>query len=166
MKFDVVSQTAVKWVSDDLFFAACSSAPRIHLWNVEGKIASKFLYEMEKGKEAARAQINQLEVMKDKKMLLGGCEDGFVRIFDLSTGKIIKKLESRASVSCVLGWEWTIVSGDHSGCVSTWDTRMLRLIEEREDVHLNKYDAGVTCLSRVESWLLTSGADGMVKMFI
>lgn len=47
---------------------------------------------MEKNKDAATAQANSLNIIKDKKLLLAGCEDNFVRIFDLNTGKIIKKL--------------------------------------------------------------------------
>ena len=47
---------------------------------------------MEKNKDTATAQTNHLNLMKDKKILIGGCEDAFVRIFDLNSGKIIKKL--------------------------------------------------------------------------
>ena len=87
------NQNSVKWIQNDMFLAACSSAPRIHLWNLDGAISSKFLYEMEKNTDTASAQANSLEIFKDKKLLVGGCEDCFVRIFDLNSGKIVKKLK-------------------------------------------------------------------------
>ena len=55
--------------------------------------------------------------------------------------------------------------GDHSGCLSTWDSRMFRMIESYESIHYSKYDNGVTCMGRVGEWLLTSGADGIIKIF-
>ena len=114
-----------------MFLGGCSSAPRIHLWNINGNISSKFIYEIEKNKDPATAQVNHLDIIKDKKMMLGGCEDGFVRIFDLNSGKIIKKLQAPNAVSTVLGWDWTLVSGDHNGNLSTWDSRVFRQIEQK-----------------------------------
>ena len=86
---------------------------------------------MEKNKDAATAQANSLNIIKDKKLLLAGCEDNFVRIFDLNTGKIIKKLQSDSSVSCVAGYEWSIIGGDHSGSLLTWDARVFKLIDKK-----------------------------------
>lgn len=40
----LVNHTAIKFVSDQLFLASCSSAPRIHLWDMEGKLCQKYLY--------------------------------------------------------------------------------------------------------------------------
>lgn len=51
-----------------------------------------------------------------------------MRLFDISTGKIIKKLETRGAVGAVLGWEWTLLGGDHRGCLSNWDIRTFRLV--------------------------------------
>jgi hypothetical protein len=31
--------------------------------------------------------------MKENKLIVGGCEDGFLRCFDYSSGKIIKKIQ-------------------------------------------------------------------------
>lgn len=64
-------------------------------------------------------------------MLVGGCEDGYVRVFDLNTHKIVKKMPAKKSVGCVMGWDWNIISGDHSGCISSWDARMFRLTEQK-----------------------------------
>ena len=97
--------------------------------------------------------------------MLAGCEDNSVRIFELNSGKVIKKLETEASVGCVLGWEDTIVVGDHNGGLSNWDSRMFRIIDRHESIHYSKYDNGVTCMGRLGEWLLTSGADGIVKIF-
>lgn len=77
-----------------------------------------------------------MNLMKDKKLLLGACEDSYVRVFDLNTNKIVKKMPGRAAMSCVIGWDWTIIAGDHSGCISSWDARMFRLIDQKERVHL------------------------------
>lgn len=115
-------------MSEELFVTGSSSAPRINLWNIEGNIQSKFLYEVEKGKEAAASQVNRLEILRDRRLIAAGCEDAFVRLFDISTGKIIKKLETRGAVGAVLGWEWTLLGGDHRGCLSNWDIRTFRLV--------------------------------------
>lgn len=94
------------------------------------------MYEAERGKEAGASQANQMAVMKDKKLLLGACEDSYVRVFDLNTNKIVKKMPGRAAMSCVIGWDWTIIGGDHSGSISFWDSRMFRLIDQKDRVHL------------------------------
>lgn len=69
----VVNHTAISWVSEDLFLGGCSNAPRIHLWNVEGKLQQKYLYESEKGKDAQLIQANRLTMGKDAKMVIAGC---------------------------------------------------------------------------------------------
>jgi WD40 repeat protein len=125
---NVVNQTAVKWVSEELFVTGSSSAPRINLWNIEGSIQSKFLYEVQKGKEAAASQVNRLEILRDRRLIVAGCEDTVVRLFDITTGKIIKKLETKGAVGALLGWEWNLLAGDHKGCISNWDVRTFRLI--------------------------------------
>jgi WD40 repeat protein len=78
------------------------------------------LYEVEKGKEGGASQANKLEFIKEQKLIVGGCEDGFVRLFDLNSGKIIKKLQAKGSVGSLLGWEWNLIAGDHSGCMNIW----------------------------------------------
>ncbi len=162
----VVNQTAIKWVSDSLLLTASSSAPRVTLWNVEGQIQNKYLYEVERGKEAAASQANKLEMVRERKVLMAGCEDGFVRLFDMISGKVIKKLQARGAVSSVMEWDWSLLAGDHSGCLSVWDSRTFKLIEQREGVHLTKYDCGITSLGRSGQCLLSGGADGLVKIFI
>lgn len=130
-----VNQNSLRWISDELFLASSSSAPRIHLWNVHGSLAAKFLYEVEKGKEAGAAQVNQMAIMKDKRILLGACEDSYMRVFDLNTNKLVKKMIGKGAMSSVIGWDWTIIGGDHNGCVSYWDARMFRLVDQIENVH-------------------------------
>lgn len=58
--------------------------------------------------------------MPDKKLIVAACEDAFVRLFDLNSGKIIKKLQAKGSVGSVLGWDWDIVAGDQTGCLNFW----------------------------------------------
>ena len=62
-------------------------------------------------------------------------------------------------------WNESIVAGDHNGHLSTWDTRMFKLVDQKESVHLCKYDTGLTCIIRVKEKLLTAGADGIVRIF-
>lgn len=162
----LVNQTAIKWLSNEHFLTASSSAPRVNLWSVEGGVTSRLLYEVEKGKEASFSQVNELEILKERKLVMGGCEDSFVRLFDLNTGKVIKKLETQQAVGSVLAWQSSLVAGDHGGSVYVWDARTFRLMEQRDNVHCFKYDSGVTSLARSGERLLTAGADGIVKVFI
>lgn len=42
---------------------------------------------------------------------------------------------------------------------------MFKLLETREGVHLQKYETGVTSLAKLGNYVITSGADGIVKIF-
>jgi len=63
----------MKWVNNHLFLAACSNAPRLHLWNIEGQQTNKFLYEIEKNKDIAAMIINSLSISKQRKFVIAGC---------------------------------------------------------------------------------------------
>jgi len=41
-------QNGVSWINSDTFIAGCSSAPRIHLWNTNGKLVQKYLFQTDK----------------------------------------------------------------------------------------------------------------------
>jgi WD40 repeat protein len=84
-------------------------------------------------------QANKIETSKDCKMIVGGCEDGFIRCFDYSSSKIIKKLQVNASVTSLLAWDWQIAAGDHKGTLHIWDSRTFKLLDTRENTHLQKY---------------------------
>ena len=106
-----------------------------------------------------------MELAKESKLIIGGCEDGFIRFFDYSSTKIIKKLPTQTSITSLLAWDWDIIAGDHKGALHTWDYRMFKLMDFKENVHLQKYETGLTSISRINNYLLTSGADGIVKNF-
>jgi WD40 repeat protein len=65
---------------------------------------------------------------KDLKLVMGGCEDGVVRLFDYNSSKMTKKLQCQAGVSSVLSWDWQIAAGDHKGSLYFWDARTFKLI--------------------------------------
>ena len=46
MDKNIVNHSTIKWVNNNLFLAACSNAPRLHLWNIEGQQTGKFIYEI------------------------------------------------------------------------------------------------------------------------
>jgi WD40 repeat protein len=103
----------------------------VHLWNVEGKLISKYIYEGEKGKEPAYMQTNRLEFSKEHKLIIAGCEDSYVRFFDYSSGKIIKKLPTEGAVSSVLSWDEQILASDHKSSLYFWDLRTFSLIDTK-----------------------------------
>lgn len=125
----------------------------------------KYLYESEKGKDPQLIQANRLTMGKDAKMVIAGCEDGVVRLFDYNSSKVVKKLQSEASISSVITWDWLIAAGDNKGSLNLWDLRTYRLLDSRQEVHLQKYDTGITGLCRNGSYLFSGGADGVVKVF-
>lgn len=61
-------------------------------------------------------------------MIIAGCEDGFVRLFDYTSTKIIKKLQTGTSITSLLAWDWQIAGGDHKGSLHIWDSRMFKLL--------------------------------------
>ena len=67
--------------------------------------------------------------MKENKLIVAGCEDGFLRCFDYSSGKIIKKMQCEGSVTSLLTWDSTIACGTHKGTLSIWDSRMFTLLQ-------------------------------------
>lgn len=69
--------------------------------------------------------------MKDSKLIVGGCEDSFLRFFDYSNTKVVKKLPIQASVTALLGWDWDLLAGDHKGSLHIWDIRMFKSLEVR-----------------------------------
>ena len=66
--------------------------------------------------------------MKEKKLIVAGCEDGFLRCFDYSSGKIIEKMQCEGSVTSLLTWDSTIACETHKGTLSIWDSRMFSLL--------------------------------------
>lgn len=74
-------------------------------------------------------QVNKLEFARDLKLVIGGCEDGIVRLFDYSSSKVIKKLQTSSAVSTVLTWDWQIAAGDHKGSLHIWDARTFKLLD-------------------------------------
>lgn len=54
---------------------------------------------------------------KTNKSIIGGCEDGYLRIFDYDSSKIIKKLKSNAAITSILYENHLIISGNHAGCL-------------------------------------------------
>jgi WD40 repeat protein len=93
---------------------------------VEGKLYQKYIYESEKGKEYSSVQANKVEINKDSKLIMGGCEDGFIRFFDYSSTKLIKKLQTNTSITSLLAWDWEVAAGDHQGSLHIWDSRMFK----------------------------------------
>jgi len=39
-------------------------------------------------------------------LVFGGCEDGVLRCFDYSSTKLVKKLETRTSITSILARDW------------------------------------------------------------
>ena len=100
------------------------------------------LYESEKDKSPFLSQINCSTNMN--KLIFAGCEDSMVRVFDMNSGKIVKKLRADASVSCISGrLGWQVVNGDQSGGLAVWDIRMFDKIFEDRKACWVKYEEGV-----------------------
>jgi hypothetical protein len=65
----------------------------------------------------------------------------------------------------VISWDWQIIAGDHKNNLTFWDSRTFNIVEVKENVYLQKYDTGITCMAKGQEYLFSCGADGIVKVF-
>mgnify|MGYP000876490126 CR=1 FL=1 len=70
---NLVNQTTAAWTTTSTFITGCKNAPRATLWNIEGKICQKYLYEIEKNRDPMYSQINQLQSFKLYNLIIAGC---------------------------------------------------------------------------------------------
>lgn len=120
----LVMQNAVTWISEQTFASGCQNAPRITLWDLNGKICQKYLYEVDKNRDAFQFQVNRLAWFSTLKTIAAGCEDNYIRLFDYNQGKLIKKLSMTASVGALsLRNNYQIVAGCQDSSFSIWDIR-------------------------------------------
>jgi WD40 repeat protein len=100
------------------------------------------------------------------KIINMGCEDGTLRLFPLTSNRMIQKIYIGSSVSCLeLMANWQVVCGTHNGSISVWDLRKYAKILEFEKCHQTKYDEGVLCVWADCNKIVSGGADGSIKIF-
>eukprot|EP01017_Pseudomicrothorax_dubius_P016743 TRINITY_DN1894_c0_g2_i4.p1 TRINITY_DN1894_c0_g2~~TRINITY_DN1894_c0_g2_i4.p1 ORF type:complete len:142 (-),score=22.94 TRINITY_DN1894_c0_g2_i4:208-633(-) len=118
---------------------------------------------------SANSQINKLAYHEAMNVLVLGHEDRQLRFLDINTGKLIKSMVAHTdAVSSIVGYnQYFLSSASHDGSVRTWDLRKYQCLHEIPVANKKKYDEAIHCLSyhNSTSWLMTGGADGIIKIF-
>lgn len=110
------------------------------------------------------SQVNKVVSEEVTGNFYAGCEDGFVRIFDERSNKIVKEWMTHSD--CTTGLDvsrdsFTLASCGHDGAVKLWDLRNYEIIAEKK-CHFRKYDEIINDVILLEdkNVVISAGADG------
>jgi striatin 1/3/4 len=164
--------TSCTWdeLNDNIIYVS-HVASYIKVYDIEtGQSKGDMVYYVEKNIPYESQQANKILYHKDN-LIVTGHEDRQIRFFDIRTNSIVKNyvahVDAISSLCNGIG-EYELLTGSHDGTVRCWDLRggNNKLIFDIP-AHRKKYDEG--CLSinviKNESLMITSGADGIIKIF-
>ena len=164
--------TSVAWdeINDNVLYVS-HIASYIKIYDIEtGESKGELSYKAEKNIPYESQQANRIIFHKEN-VIVTGHEDRQLRFFDVRSKEMIKNFVAHAdSISCLSNGigEFDLLTASHDGTVRCWDLRggNNKLIFDIP-AHRKKYDEGCLSLNvlRNENLMITSGADGIIKIF-
>ena len=146
-------------------------ASYIKIYDIEtGKSNGDISYEVEKNIPYESQQANKI-LSFNNSLIVTGHEDRQIRFFDKNNNLMVKNFVAHTdSISCLCNGinEYELLTASHDGTVRCWDLRggNNKLIFDIP-AHRKKYDEGCLSLNLIksENLMVTSGADGIIKIF-
>ena len=146
-------------------------ASYIKIYDIEtGKSYGDITYEVEKNIPYESQQANKILCFNNS-LIVTGHEDKQIRFFDKNNNLMVKNFVAHTdSISCLCNGinEYELLTSSHDGTVRCWDLRggNNKLIFDIP-AHRKKYDEGCLSLNLIknENLIVTSGADGIIKIF-
>ncbi len=146
-------------------------ASYIKIYDIEtGKSNGDISYEVEKNIPYESQQANKI-LSFNNSLIVTGHEDRQIRFFDKNNNLMVKNFVAHTdSISCLCNVinEYELLTASHDGTVRCWDLRggNNKLIFDIP-AHRKKYDEGCLSLNLIksENLMVTSGADGIIKIF-
>ena len=146
-------------------------ASYIKIYDIEtGKSNGDISYEVEKNIPYESQQANKI-LSFNNSLIVTGHEDRQIRFFDKNNNLMVKNFVAHTdSISCLCNGinEYELLTASHDGTVRCWDLRggNNKLIFDIP-AHRKKYDEGCLSLNLIknENLIVTSGADGIIKIF-
>ena len=146
-------------------------ASYIKIYDIEtGKSNGDISYEVEKNIPYESQQANKILCFNNS-LIVTGHEDRQIRFFDKNNNLMVKNFVAHTdSISCLCNGinEYELLTASHDGTVRCWDLRggNNKLIFDIP-AHRKKYDEGCLSLNLIksENLMVTSGADGIIKIF-
>ena len=119
---------------DQKYLASGGSDQVVHIWNLELKKSIKTL----DGDQKWTGWVNCVEFSSDGSKIVTGSEDGFVRLWAMPRGTLLKEFKAHSYMTTTLGFaqnDTLIVTGGFDGAVRLWDVRhgqLVRVLEEHD----------------------------------
>ncbi|OZJ02569.1 hypothetical protein BZG36_04192 [Bifiguratus adelaidae] len=142
----------------------------IHVFDIEtGQIITSFTAPDTDGTQST--QINALISHPTLPLFMTGHEDRQIRFYNLDTGKCIFTMQGHLDAVTSLDIDASgshLVSGGHDASIRIWDIGSTsRPCIQEFTGHRKKCDEGVTSVRYHKSlpWLVSGGADGIVKLY-
>ena len=131
------------------------------LWDINGKVCAKYVYENGKGKEFV--QVNKIGYCNLRKQVVLACEDNTTRIYSTSSSSPIHSISTPSSPSTLTIQDHLLAIATHSSSLHIYDMRRWQLLSEPQFCHESKYDMGIGSVAFVGDILISAGADGVIK---
>lgn len=99
--------------------------------------------------------------MSNRNLVVSGCYDGYVRVFDSRSNSLVAKYHQRDPVESVLPLSDSALASSGGSSVKIWDLTAGKCIKQ-----LSNFQKTVTCLSHAgDRGILAGSLDGHVKLF-
>ncbi|KAJ1971341.1 1,2-dihydroxy-3-keto-5-methylthiopentene dioxygenase [Dimargaris xerosporica] len=115
------------------------------------------------------AAVNKVTTFAHEPLLVAGLEDGTIRLIDLRLGQCVHQFTGHQAAVTAVDIDFTghcLVSASHDCSLRWWDQRSYTCVLEYSP-HRRKHGEGVVCMRAHPHlpWVLTGGADAVVKVF-
>ncbi|KAL0080781.1 WD40-repeat-containing domain protein [Phycomyces blakesleeanus] len=115
-------------------------------------------------------QINCITAHPTLPLVVSGHEDRLIKLYDLKSGECAFSMSAHLDAVSCLDIEpsgMTLVSGGHDASIRLWDISMTKSCVQEFSAHRRKGDEGVLSVQYHKSmpWMVSGGADGIVKVY-
>lgn len=147
--------------------AVAYSNATIRIFDVE---TGNSVLQLQSSEAGSGSQVNCLVAHPTLPMLVAGCEDGQIQLYDTNSGELSHAMAAHTDAVTSVdidGGGLNLLSGGHDGSVRWWDLLGSRNCIQEVSAHRIKAGEGVLAVKYHASlpYCASAGADGLVKLY-